>query len=160
MSITDEQWREIQEALPKVGESEDLWVCVRGGTLRALAWKPAPVSPEGVLRDALEIGLSAAEQVLAERQAALAGYPHRWVHEQADVDTIKRALAQEARPAPAALSKFVRSSEKEREAIGERVAESAIKAQQQVIEQAAPASPEGALREALAAQSEPGSDHE
>ena len=38
-ALTDEQWREIQEALPKVGESENLWVCVRGGTLRALAFE-------------------------------------------------------------------------------------------------------------------------
>ena len=35
-ALTDEDKRDILDALPKVGEPEELWVMVRGSTLRRL----------------------------------------------------------------------------------------------------------------------------
>lgn len=60
------------------------------------------------LREALELGLDAANQVLADRKAALAGYPHKWRIEQDAVGKIAAALATHPVAAPEAVEEPIR----------------------------------------------------
>ncbi len=90
-ALTDEQRAEIDEAMPKVGEKESVWVMVRGNTLRALAAMPSRDTAREALTDA-DI------DELCERYSMGEEYPATTFAFAREIE--RRALAAMAPPAP------------------------------------------------------------